>query len=242
MRPALHPGDTSGPTPRTAGPLVPFTRAERLVTGLGGLLGGALSVLMVALYFVYSGPPPLANVLTRNLLTIATFTGFLIFAVGLARLLRAARGGDPGMAGSVAVTALRSYIAVTLVSASLETGTSLWHPDGSMDPTVDGPLAAAIVLLHGPIARILIATFLVGLALAARGGVLPRGIRVGSVVVALLNLAMIPSVYFGMDAAYVYAANGWGSVATTGALTMIWFGVVGAAVLRSRATPAHLRV
>ena len=45
-------------------------------------------------YLVYSGPPPVANVLGRNLITVVTFTGFLIFAVGLSRLLRSARGGD----------------------------------------------------------------------------------------------------------------------------------------------------
>ena len=214
--------------------MISFSRTDRLVTGLSGLLGGVASVLMVALYFVYSGPPPLANVLGRNLITVATFTAFLVFAVGLLRLLRAARGGDPGLAGSIASTALLSYVAVTLVSASLETGTSLWYPDGSMDPTVDGPLSAATVLLHGPIARVLIATFLITLAVAARHAVLPGWVRTGSVVLAVVNLAMVPSLFFGMDPAFAYAANGWGSVASMGAVNMIWFGVLGAAVLRAR--------
>ncbi|WP_028922234.1 hypothetical protein [Pseudonocardia acaciae] len=211
-----------------------FSRADRLVTGLSGLVSGAASIVMVALYFVYDGPPPLANVLGRNLITVATFTGFLIFAVGLARLLRAANGGDPGLAGSVATAALRCYIAVTLVSTSLEAGTSLWHPDGSLDPTVDGPLSAANVLLHGPIAKVLIAAFLIALAVATRHAVLPGWARRGSVVVAVVNLAMVPSLFFGMDASFVYAANGWGSVATMGAINMIWFATLGAAILRSR--------
>jgi hypothetical protein len=210
-----------------------FSRTDRLVTGWSGLLAGTLSIGMVALYFVYSGPPPLENVLTRNLLTVVTFTGLLVFAVGLARLLRATRGGDAGLAGSVAAVALLGYVAVTLVSASLETGTSLWYPDGSMDPTVDGPLSAAVVLLHGPIARILVATFLLGLAAAGRGAV-RTWVRVGSVAVALINLAMLPSLFFGMDPSFVYAANGWGSVATMGAVNMIWFAVLGGAVLRGR--------
>ena len=209
-----------------------FSRTDRLVTGLCGLLGGVLSVGMVALYFVYSGPPPLANVLTRNLITVGTFTGFLVFAAGLSRLLRVGRGGDAGLSGSVAVTALLTYLAVTLVSASLETGTSLWYPDGSLDPTVDGPLSAAAVLLHGPIARVLIATYLVALAVAARGGVLPPWACTGSVVVAVVNLAMVPSLFFGTDAAFAYAANGWGSVAVTGAVDLVWFAALGAAVLR----------
>ena len=80
-------------------PPLSFTRTERLITGLSGLLAGALSVLMVGLYFVYSGPPPVANVLGRNLITVATFTGFLIFAVGLSRLLRSAHGATPDFRG-----------------------------------------------------------------------------------------------------------------------------------------------
>ena len=211
-----------------------FDRTDRLVTGLCGLVGAVLSVAMVGLYFVYAGPPPLANVLSRTLLAVTTFTLFLIFAVGLHRMLAAARRGDPGLSGAVCTTALTSYVVVTLVSASVEAGTSLWHPDGSMDPTVDGPLSAATVLLHGPIARLLVAMFLVALSIAARGGILPGWVRVGNAVLALANLALVPSLFFGMDPAHFYAANGWGSTASIGAVNVIWFGVISVAVLRSR--------
>jgi hypothetical protein len=210
-----------------------FTPAQRLVTGLSGLLGGVLSLLMVGLYFVYSGPPPQGNVLTRNLITVVIFTGFLVFAVGLSRMLKAARHGDPGLSGSIAVTALLAYVSITLVSASLETGTSLWYPDGSMDPTVDGPLSAAAVLLHGPIARFLVATFLIALSVATRNHILPRWVRRGSIFLAATNLVLVPSLFFGMDAAFFYAANGWVSVALIGLINMMWFGLLGAVVLRS---------
>ncbi len=212
--------------------LINFTPSERKVTGLSGLLGAILSVLMVGLYFVYSGPPPLWNVLTRNLITVVTFTGFLIFAAGLSRLLTVARKGDRGLSGSIAVTALNAYVVITLVAASLETGTSLWFPDGSLDPTVDGPLSAAAVLLHGPIARVLVATYLIALSVAARDDILSSRVRRGSIVLAIVNLALVPSLFFGMDAAFFYASNGWGSVALIGLINMIWFGVIGAGVLK----------
>ena len=206
---------------------------DRRTTGIAALAGGLLSLVMVALYFVYSGPPPESNVLSRNLITVATFTAFLVFAVGLGRLLRSEGGGDPGMAGEVAVAALKTYVTVTLVATSLEVGTSLQHPDGSLDPTVDGPLAAGMALLHGPIARVLVATFLLALAATplARHRFSSR-VRKGSVVLALVNLALIPSLFFGMDAADFYAANGWGAVASIGAINVIWFAILGRAVLR----------
>ena len=54
------------------------------------------------------------------------------------------------------------------MAASLETGVALQYPDGSKDPTIDGPLANGMALLHGPIARCLVATLLVALAVSLR--------------------------------------------------------------------------
>jgi hypothetical protein len=213
--------------------MMAMNRTDRRITGGAAVLGGVLSLVMVALYFVYSGPPPQSNVLSRNLITVATFTAFLVFAVGLGRLLRSDGDGDPGLAGEIAVAALRTYVTVTLVATSLEVGTALQFPDGSLDPTVDGPLAAGMVLLHGPVARVLVAVFLIGLAstpLAHRH--FSRRVRIGSVGLALVNLALVPSLFFGMDAANFYAANGWGAVASIGALNVIWIAVLGRAILR----------
>jgi hypothetical protein len=218
-----------------------FTTSERRATGWSALIGVALCLGGIALYFVYSGPPPLENVLVRNLVMVATFIAFLVFAVGLSRMLRSARGGDAGMAGQVSIAALLTYIGITLVSMSLEVGTSLQYPDGSLDPTVDGPLSASMVMLHGPIARALVATFLIGLVVALAGrSYFSSRVLTGSVVVAIVNLAMIPSVFNGMDAANAYASNGWGSVASMGAINMIWFAVIGRAVLHTK-SPAQPR-
>ncbi len=213
-----------------------LTSTDRLVTGWAALLGGILSLVMVGLYFVYSGPPPESNVLSRNLITLATFTSFLVFAVGLGRMLRTFGDGDAGLAGEVALTALRAYVVVTLVATSLEVGTVLQYPDGSLDPTVDGPLAAGMVMLHGPIARVLVAVFFLGFAAtpAVRRHFSTRVVK-GSVVMAVLNLALVPSIFFGMDAADFYAANGWGATASIGAVNVIWLAVLGRAVLRTRA-------
>ncbi|MFI5960135.1 hypothetical protein [Cryptosporangium sp. NPDC051539] len=211
---------------------VSVPRRERRVTGWTALSGGLVSLISVGLYFVYSGPPPSSNVFTRTLMLVATFTFFLVFSVGLGRTLRHP-DGDAGLAGELAVTALRLYIAITLVAASLEVGTALQYPDGSRDPTVDGPLAAGMVLLHGPIARALVAVFLLALAATPNARrYFPRRVLTGGVVLAVLNLALIPSLFFGMDPAQFYAANGWGATASIGALNVLWVAVLGWSVLR----------
>lgn len=207
----------------------PVSVVDRKISGICATLVGALSLLMVPLYFVYSGPPPADNVLSRNLVTVAVFTVFLIFTTALRRVL----GG--GLASDIASMAGLVYASMTLVAASLETGVALQYPDGSKDPTIDGPLANGMALLHGPIARALVVTFLVALAIEIhRSGVLPSWVRTGSVVLAVVNLAFVPSLFFGMNPENFYAANGWGSTASLGMVNMLWIGAIGVALLRGQ--------
>jgi hypothetical protein len=207
------------------------TSADRKLTGTCALLAGALSLVMIPLYFIYSGPPPASNVLLRNLVTIVTFTVFLVFVTGVRRIL----GVRAGLVGDIAAGSGVVYAAMTLVATSLEAGVVLEYPDGSRDPTIDGPLANGMALLHGPIARILIATFLIALAVGAGpADALPPWIRVGSVLLAVVNLAFVPSIFFGMDPRNFYAANGWGSTASIGAVFMLWTGTLGLVILRRR--------
>jgi hypothetical protein len=63
------------------------TRTDRKLTGSRALLTGALSLVMIPLYFVHAGPPPAGNVLVRNLLTVVIFTAFLVFVTGTRRML-----------------------------------------------------------------------------------------------------------------------------------------------------------
>lgn len=233
--PVLGSSRTPGPVDETAArPVRPLREGERRLAGWSGLAVGTLSLVMVPLYFVYSGPPPATNVMTRNLCTVVICVCLAVFVVVLSAALRRARP-DRAVAAEVVRAAGVGYAMLTLVSASLENGVAMQYPDGSMDPTVDGPLAAGIVLLHGPVARILLAVVGLGLASVLRGTrLLPRFVGVSAVVMAVANLAFVPSLYFGMDPAVFYAANGWGSTATISGLTLLWFGVLGATVLARR--------
>ena len=55
------------------------TLARRL-TGLAGITAAAALMIEVPLYFVYSGPPPDANVLTRLLLAIFSLAFLIVIA------------------------------------------------------------------------------------------------------------------------------------------------------------------
>jgi hypothetical protein len=60
-----------------------FTRTDPKLTGTCALLAGALSLVMIPLYFIYQGPPPADNVLIRDLMTVIIFTVFLLFISGV---------------------------------------------------------------------------------------------------------------------------------------------------------------
>lgn len=208
----------------------------RRITGVCGVVVGLLALATVPLYFVYSGAPPQSNVLTRNLLTLLLIGFFLVFLTGLRHLVNRAGASYEWLASLIFGAGL-VYLAVTLVAVSIEVGVVLEQPDGTVDPTVDGPLAHANMLLHGSVARLLTAVLLATAGYAIlRTRVLPAWTGAAAYVVAVFNLAFVPSLYFGDDAAQFYSAVGWGNSATASALLTLWvLGAGIAALARPRA-------
>jgi hypothetical protein len=128
-----------------------------------------------------------------------------------------------GFASLIAAGAGFIFIAITLVTISLEAGVVFGAPDGSLDPTIDGPLAHANMLAHGPIKRLLTAIYLFATGYAAlRAGLLPAWLRRAGYVIALINLAFVPSLYFGTDPTEFYAVHSWANSAVTGSFLIYW--------------------
>jgi hypothetical protein len=198
----------------------------RRLTGWSGVLVGVGGVLTIPLYFVYSGPPPRWDVLTRNLITIAVLMCLIVFLTGLRRLI-----GESVPAALVHGAGL-VYAAVVLVGVSLEAGAVLGRSGPAIDPTTTGPLADGAVLIHGSIGRALTVVMLGAAGLAiARTRALPRWLGRAAYVIAVANLACVPSLYFGKDAATFYSALGWGNTALTASLVGYWVLAVGVALL-----------
>lgn len=215
-----------------ASPTVSATPASSVtparVASLAGLLVAALGVVTVPLYFVYSGPPPAWNVLTRNLVTILLVPCFIVFLTAMRQVLRQAGMLSDLMYGSGLV-----YAALVMVATSLESGPAIADPANRIDPTTTGPLAVGDILLHGSATRAITA-LMMGAAAGAilRTGVLPRWLGGAAVVVAAANVACVPSLFFGADAARFYTALGWGNSALTASLVCYWAGAAGIAMRR----------
>jgi hypothetical protein len=204
----------------------------RRLTGGSGALVGLGSIASIPLYFIYRGTPPAWDVLTRNLVMILVLMALLIFLTGLRHLLRTGAPNLEWPAALVYATGL-VYTAVVLVGVSLEGGNVIGQPGRAVDATTSGPLAWGAILIHGSIGRALTVVMLAAAGYAIRRGrLLPGWIGTAAYVITAVNLAFIPSLYFGPDEAAFYSALGWGNTALTASLVGYWVGAAGIALLR----------
>jgi hypothetical protein len=204
----------------------------RRVTGWSGVVIGLLGTALVPLYFMYPGPPPAWNVLTRNLVGLITCALLIVFVTGLREVLRHADSRYDWVANLVHSAGL-VYVTVALVGISLEVGAVLGAPDGTLDPTIHGPLAEGNMLLRGSVGRIVTAVLLTAAGYAIlHTGALPKWAGQSAYVIALVNLAFVPSLYFGKDAAQFYSAVGWGNTALTATFFLYWILACSIAMLR----------
>ena len=206
----------------------------RRATALAGITVFATTIATVMLYFSPTGPPSLQNVLTRSVIGLVTLGSLIVFFTGLNELIRSDED-SARFALAVGQTAGVLFIGIALVALSNEAGVAFGAPDGSMDPTTDGPLAAANILAHGSIKRMLTAVYLISTSYATiRSGILRRWIGVLGYAIAAVNIAFIPALFFGTDVTQFYSAHGWGNSALAGSLIIWWMLAVSIALLRSK--------
>ncbi|WP_406005629.1 hypothetical protein OG440_05150 [Streptomyces sp. NBC_00637] len=203
----------------------------RRLTGLAALVAAVALIVQVPLYFLYDGPPPDANVLSRLLVGIVALAALVVFVTAFRELVGRV-DPDSGWVGSIAFATGLVYATVTLVSMGLEAGAVI-AVDHPIDPTID---VSGTYILYGSISRLLLALFLTALGHAVtRSRLLPRWTGRSAYVLAGLNLAFVPSLFFGNDPAFFYAANGWGTTALMGALLSYWLLALGVSTYRSAA-------
>jgi hypothetical protein len=230
-QPAAFPRDSSQPAP-PAREAAAAQRQLRRVTGISAIALALAATAVGDLYFVYPGNPPQWDVLTRNLLNLAAVGLFIVFVTGLSSILRDA-DRDYGWLANLVFGAGLIYAAIDLVTISLEVGVVLGTPSGRFDPTTDGPLAHANVLMHGSVTRLVTALLLTAAGYAIlRTRALPRWAGRTAYLLAAVNLAFVPSLFFGMDPARFYSALGWGNTALTAGLITYWAAAVGIAAMR----------
>jgi hypothetical protein len=210
-------------------------KLARRFTGISCLAAAVAFSVEVPLYFVYDGAPPDWNVLSRLLIGILALGLLLLFVTGFRELVKTVSPGHEWI-GAIASAAGLAYVVVTLVSSGLEAGAVI-AADHPIDPTIT---VSGTYILYGSIGRMLLGTFLVALGYAvSRTRMLPRWIGRSAYVLAAINFVFVPSLFFGNKPAFFYAANGWGTTASMGAILSYWLLATGIGVLRgARRVPA----
>ncbi|ELP71336.1 putative membrane protein [Streptomyces turgidiscabies Car8] len=206
-------------------------RTARRLTGVAGIATAVALIVEVPLYFVYSGPPPDANVLARLLVGIIALAFLIVFVTSFRELVRRVNPAYE-WAASLAYSTGLVYATITLVSMGLEAGAVI-ATDHSIDPTIE---VNGTYILYGSISRLLLALFLAATGYTiARTNLLPRWTTRSAYVLAGINLAFVPSLFFGNTPAHFYAANGWGTTALMGAILSYWLLALGISTYRSGA-------
>ncbi|GIF65957.1 hypothetical protein Ais01nite_39920 [Asanoa ishikariensis] len=205
--------------------------ATRRTAGTFGILASLFIVAQVPLYFLYETPPDW-DILTRSLVGITGCTLYLVFFAGLRQLIRTVDPRAEWLASLIQVAGAL-WVVMVFVTQSMEAGAAI-SVDRDIDTTTEGPFAAAQYLMQGGISRLLMALLLVALGIAVgRLRFLPKWVGRSAYVLAVINLAFVPAVFFGDDAADFYSAQGWGTTASMGALWSLWTLAISVSILRS---------
>ncbi|MFI0779511.1 hypothetical protein [Streptomyces sp. NPDC021212] len=201
----------------------------RRVTGIAGISAAAALIIEVPLYFIYSGPPPDSNVLARLLIGIVALAFLVVFVTAFRELVKRVSPAYE-WAGSMAFATGLVYATITLVSSGLEAGAVI-AVDHPIDPTI---AVNGTYILYGSISRLMLGFFLTSVGyVISRTNLLPRWTGRSAYVLAGVNLAFVPSLFFGNTPANFYAANGWGTTALMGAVLSYWLLAFGIATYRS---------
>jgi hypothetical protein len=204
----------------------------RRYTGIFGLIAAVVSLMQLPLYFMYSGAPPQWNVLTRILVSIIGGSILIVFLCGFRLVIRAANP-DLEWAATIVLVSGLMWLTFSSVAQSMEAGTAIVSKV-PIDPTIDGALAPGQFLLWGSIGRAMTTLFLSASGVAIlRGRLMPAWFGRLAWVLALVNFAFLPTMFFGPDAAQFYSAVGWGTTATIPALVICWILVASIILIRT---------
>jgi hypothetical protein len=209
----------------------------RRYTGIFGLIAALISLTQLPLYFMYSGAPPQWDILTRVMVSIVGSTILIVFLAGFRQVIRQA-SPDLEWAATVVLASGLMWLTFSTVAQSMEAGTAIASKI-PIDPTVEGVLAPGQFLMQGSIGRLMTTLFLSASGFAIlRGRLMPAWLGRLAWIIAMVNLAFVPAMFFGPDAAQFYSAVGWGTTATAPVLVVCWILIASIIMVRTPAKPA----
>jgi hypothetical protein len=165
-------------------------------TGIFGLVATLISLTQLPLYFIYPGALPQWDILTRVMVSIIGSAILIVFLVGFRLVLRQ-ESLEMEWASTIALVSGLMWLTFSSVAQSMEVGTAIVSKI-PIDPTVDGVLAPGQFLLFGSIGRLMTTLFLSASGYAIfRGRVMPAWLGWLAWIIAVVNVAFVPAMFFG---------------------------------------------
>ena len=216
--------------------------------GAFGLAACILTAVEFPLWMVGGMPPSFSNIqafsayvarvnnlyLHRTLLDMFIFVFLMAFLAGFRQVVIQKARQQEWLATLFFGIGM-VYSAITLVSDSITGGVGLDTVAGNPSPTAIRAMTESTILMFGSVGLILIAAmlFLAGY-LTLTSVALPKWTGWVAIAAGILNLAFVPSMYFGNDPQGFYTASGWGLAVGATFPFLLWILVTSIAMIRKR--------
>ena len=201
-------------------------------TGIAGIAMYALGMIEIPLYFIYSGPPPVENILTRVLINMFACVGLIGFISGFRSIIVQTNPVYKGL-GSFIFSIGFAYAILTYVADSIQVG-SVWVSKIPIDPTLVGAGGEGALLIYGPIDRLLTTVLLVACGLAIiMTRIIPIWTGWLACLVSVCHIAPVPTIFYMSEPSDFFSANGW-NIPIAGGLFLIWVMIVSIFLVRKK--------
>jgi hypothetical protein len=190
------------------------------LTGILGIFFFVFEMTVIPLYFIYSGAPPLINILTRTLIEILGCISLLLFFCTL-RSAVIKRNTELEWIATIILVFGMSYGLMALIVNSIQVG-SVWAHNFPTDPTVVGNGGEGAILMFGPIGRLFSAILLFLTARVLKAvNIIPTWAQWLGYFIGFFQLAFIPTLFNLTSPNDFYSVNGWG-IPVAGSTFLFW--------------------
>lgn len=209
-------------------------------TAFTGILLFTLVIGEIPLYFTYtptpSGTPPPHIIFYRIIIDFFICIGLFGFFSGFKQIINRSFPQYDWLASFIYTNAIAFSIA-SLIADSIQAGSVWVAGNNPVNPTFVGYGAEGALLIYGPINRLLMATILIATGVViAKTGIVSKWIAWLNFIVALYNLAFIPTIFYMTTPLDFYSTNGWNIPIAAGYFFLCLL-IMGIALLRNK--PAH---
>lgn len=190
-----------------------------------GIAAFVITMIEIPFWFVYSGVPPKSNVISRTFISLFVLPALLIFSISFMLILL----NPLTIVGALFVVVMT---AVTYVSHSMQFG-SILASKKPVDPTVVGSGGEGSLLIYGPITHLLFSFSLIFFSTSILGSdTLPHWIAIVGYGIAVIQLALVPTIFSKTLPEKFYSLNGW-NIPVSGGLFTLWVLMVSLCILFS---------